>query len=716
MRVPTYDNLTTTPSTTPDAMYSQASGPNAEQIVGQQTQELGNATQKAADMSARIQINAQQMIDQVRVNDAVNKARQAAQDLAYNPNNGYLNLKGDAALTRPNGQDLPSEYGEKLQTSLSGLAGTLSTDEQRRQFSLSSQELQTQFHGQVQSHMLGEFQSHVLSVQDGTINLASDDAKRNWSDPDRITPSLDAAKAAVWQKGQVSGWSANQTAAAMLTTTSKVHSEVVTSALENNNPNYALTYFDKNKGEMTADDILRMQGHVNHQVWAGQAQSAVQVATSKAMPAVAPTDFDRMTNITLQSESGGRRYATDGSLLTSPAGAKGEMQVMPGTSTAPGFGVKPAQDNSPQELARVGRDYLHAMLQRYGDPAKAWAAYNAGPGAVDKALKVAGSGAQGTSSDWLSQMPEETQKYVTQNVASLQASGGQPPKPTELEFVNNALSALPPGSPPDVVKMTRDQATAQFGIITKTMTETGNNAVSEAQRWLASNGGQYSMMPASLRDSVTRFAPDKADDLLKYAEHFAKPVESKTDLVLYNRLESHPEEMVKMTDPQFESLRPYLSIADFKYFSKQRQHALNDTTEDSAQGINSAAVKAALTPRLESLGISTTPGTKDTAGRERLGGVQQFVRESIFSAQQQEGKKFTPAEVEKHIDSLFSKSVTFRNSLWGGTSSQPLMQLQIGDLPSGAADGLRNSLIASGNKAPTNTDILNLYRRVHVKQ
>ena len=104
-------------------------------------------------------------------------------------------------------------------------------------------------------------------------------------------------------------------------------------------------------------------------------------------------------------ESRGNRYGKDGQLLTSPKGAQGEMQVMPGTSGDPGFGVAPAKDKSPEELARVGRDYIAAMQKRYGDDAQALAAYNAGPGAVDKAIKAKGGA-------WLSVLPKETRDYV----------------------------------------------------------------------------------------------------------------------------------------------------------------------------------------------------------------------------------------------------------------------------------------------------------------
>jgi hypothetical protein len=73
----------------------------------------------------------------------------------------------------------------------------------------------------------------------------------------------------------------------------------------------------------------------------------------------------------------------------------------------------------------------------------------------------------------------------------------------------------------------------------------------------------------------------------------------------------------------------------------------------------------------------------------------------------------TPQEIEQHVDTLFSKSVTFKGLLWG-SSTENLMGMQFKDLPSGAADQLRQVLVKKGNLNPTNNDILNLYRRIHV--
>lgn len=121
----------------------------------------------------------------------------------------------------------------------------------------------------------------------------------------------------------------------------------------------------------------------------------------------------RLRAAIMGKESGGRRYDKYGNLLTSSKGAQGEMQVMPGTARDPGFGIKAARNNSPDELRRVGDEYASVLLNRYGDPKLAMIAYNMGPGATDKWL-AAGADVR--------KLPKETQGYI-RNVAL--AQGGE---------------------------------------------------------------------------------------------------------------------------------------------------------------------------------------------------------------------------------------------------------------------------------------------------
>lgn len=130
-----------------------------------------------------------------------------------------------------------------------------------------------------------------------------------------------------------------------------------------------------------------------------------------------PSFVDRIKHI----ESRGRRFGSDGKILQGPqtryGTAKGEMQVLDGTARDPGYGVAPAKDGSPEELARVGTQYAEALLSHFkGDEAKAGAAYNYGPGNVQKLLAKHGD-------NWMAYLPKETKNYV----ASLGSGGGQVP-------------------------------------------------------------------------------------------------------------------------------------------------------------------------------------------------------------------------------------------------------------------------------------------------
>ena len=151
---------------------------------------------------------------------------------------------------------------------------------------------------------------------------------------------------------------------------------------------------------------------------------------------MAQQTFEEIVAAVKQAESRGKRYAADGkTLTTSPKGALGEMQVMPKTILDPGFGVAPAKDKSPDEIARVGVDYLQAMKQKYGDTEKALIAYNWGPGSTDKWL-AAGADPK--------KLPAETRTYVERVKGFL---GGKD-VPRETSVAKKEREPLPASLPP----------------------------------------------------------------------------------------------------------------------------------------------------------------------------------------------------------------------------------------------------------------------------
>ena len=88
--------------------------------------------------------------------------------------------------------------------------------------------------------------------------------------------------------------------------------------------------------------------------------------------------------------------------LVSSAGARGYMQLMP--ATARGLGV--TNPNNPTQNINAGTKYIRQMLERYdGNVEMALAAYNWGPGNMDKAKRRYGS-------NWKSHLPRETRDYI----------------------------------------------------------------------------------------------------------------------------------------------------------------------------------------------------------------------------------------------------------------------------------------------------------------
>ncbi len=715
-KVPSYDNFQTQVASQPNVQLQAPGGPTPGAIAADQASNLGRAASSAGDAASKIMLDMQDQANQVRVNDAMNKARQTALTLTYDPQAGFKNLKGDAALTRPDGQSLNQEYGGKLQESIDGIAGGLANDAQRRAFGLQAGGLVTSFNGDVQGHILGEYRNYQLTTQDGTIKLGIDAAKLGWNNPEAIKPALDSVKAAVFETGRITGEGASETAAKMKTATSMVHLGVVESALQNNMPTYATDYLAANKGEMTADDILKVTGQVNHAMDGRQALDAVKAAGKTLTAQIAPTDSDRLTNIVRGMESGGDRDAV-GRFIPGQGTAKGDMQVMDATNKDPGYGVTPAKDGSKEERARVGRDYLAAMVTHYGNPALALAAYNAGPGNLDKAMAAAKKA--GTPENWLAGMPKETQDYVAKGMKQYGAGGGAPTFPTESAFVQSALDTLGANPRVELVKLTRDQAVAQYNMLDKSRKETADQAVMRAQQALVQNGGSFAALDPQLKSDVMRYAPDKYDDLQGYAGKIADPIRA-DNLPAYNQAVLHPEELARMPDAAFESfVKQSFTQRTAREIIKLRDDQLNGKTDTSAEGLNRPAISRALNAALDSLRIPTTHSVKDAAANERLGGIRLFVDNSILDAQRATGEKMTPDKVYAHIAGLFAKDVTFKNTLWyggaGADTSQKLMAMQISDLPSGAAAGLTQALIQGGNKAPTPTDVLNLYRKLHAK-
>ena len=165
---------------------------------------------------------------------------------------------------------------------------------------------------------------------------------------------------------------------------------------------------------------------------------------------MAKDDFEDFLSRITFAESRGKRTDSSGKLLEGPmtkyGTAKGELQVLDSTNKKPGYGIVPAKDETPDERARVGRDYLKAMLDKFKDKRTAAIAYNWGPGNTQKWLD-AGADEAG--------LPLETQNYV-KKVMGTGAAVAKAPAPSDVAPAPRQAAGAPavPANRPTVSRET----------------------------------------------------------------------------------------------------------------------------------------------------------------------------------------------------------------------------------------------------------------------
>jgi soluble lytic murein transglycosylase-like protein len=169
-------------------------------------------------------------------------------------------------------------------------------------------------------------------------------------------------------------------------------------------------------------------------------QAQLQQASATAAPASATTGAgsDVSGQFSDLINSAAQKYGVDPALLKglirqesnfnpnakSPAGAAGLVQLMPGTAAA--LGVTNPLD--PAQAIEGGAKYLSQQLKAFGnDPRKALAAYNAGPGAVQR---YGGVPPYAETQNYVRSVMAFADQYRSQSPQSTPATAGSMPYST----------------------------------------------------------------------------------------------------------------------------------------------------------------------------------------------------------------------------------------------------------------------------------------------
>ena len=630
--------------------------PSAAAAPAEAVARLGGQVAKYAEQR-------RQEFDDLRAEEAFNKLRERQMQLMLDPEKGFASVKSRDAVQRP----LVQEYGDQFQQAQNEIASSLQSESQRRLFQKRAGVAGLEFKNALMRHVLNESNQYANEVYQVTLAVETNRAVTDWQNPYTIQSSLDRIDAAIGQRAKREGLAADATDVLLRDARSKVHSAVIGSALEAGNVGYAEDYLKLNGGQMNAMDLLKVKGMVTKEadtrVALGTATEVVQGVLQKARP---DDDFGRLWNLLEQRESAGRQDAV------SPKGAVGVAQVMPTTGPeAAKLAGLPWDEKRFRADAdynrRLGQAYFAKQLQTFGGSVpKALAAYNAGPGAVQKAVKAAkenpalGEGGE----DWLALLPRETQDYVAAILPKYQDGvSGVPARPTLEQIHEQVRERIGTGNP-ERLKLAIDEATRQWKDADAARKQREDEALGDAFRLLEANGGRWDALPPSLK---ARVPADRFGSLREYASKVAKGQPVETDWGTYYALRASPALLQKTN---LLALKPMIGDTEFKELARLQEELKSGNSTSAQTQLQTTHQRMAM--RLNEMGVDPTPKPGDKNAK-KVAQVWSLLDQRVRASETALGRKLKPEEMDNEIDRLFS-SVEVKGKLWG-TSTRRTFEL-----------------------------------------
>lgn len=241
--------------------------------MAEQAQEgLGNEISRYAEQELA-QINTTQ------AQDALNKLVAKKIDLTVG-DNGFRSVTGGKVLDKDaNGDTMLKTYPAQFNSAVSAIGAGLSGPAARL-FNQRASEMGNQFQAEVMTHVMDQTDAYHKNTLGAAASTFASAAALDPTNPVAVQGAIQGIKDAV------ASYSANPRAQDMTAfqkaAISNVHNNVVDQAIAQGNPEYALTYFNQNKAEMSPQDILQAEGKLTY----AKRQTAAIGAVSSAVDAL----------------------------------------------------------------------------------------------------------------------------------------------------------------------------------------------------------------------------------------------------------------------------------------------------------------------------------------------------------------------------------------------------------------------------------------------
>ncbi len=648
--------------------------PTSQAAAGLAANAFGAVEKTAVDIAAQQAGEA----DQARVLDARNGTQTKINSALFDPQGGYFQKQGaDAFEPGADGRSPGAAALADLQQHVSETADGLGNERQKRAYLEWANQSLTHVGGQIQQHEGAQFRVFQRGVGLSNIDTNKQTMGLNYNNPQALQSGLDGIYAASDKLAKLEGYPAEYGKSQGQKAASEALLGAANSALAQGDHASAVNILHDYSRHLDTNDMLGLYQKISQADDARAALSAATVTMSAAGNTLNSNEFDRFANITFDSESGGKHFDKSGTPITSSKGAVGIGQILPSTAEdwAKKAGIPWRPDvfnrsrtgDAATDAETVGYHKalsvtgLNSLLQQYhGDTSLAWAAYNAGPGAVkaatDKATKEGGY--------WLNYMPAETQAYVAKNRSALAAGEGRNQAPTLADLQAQAVKRLGPAATPNAIKLVTAHVADQYEVQQKAVKQRSEEAVAEAYRQVL-GGTKYADLPLDVQSNLAAFAPDKADSVKAFGEKLAKQPDFATTpkgWETYYKLMSNRD---LLRSVNLMALRPELGDSEFKQLT-ERQNT------QAAPGTKTTAVRGAgdiLSQYMKEAGIDPTPKDGDKEAAIKVGKIWSAYDQRVAAFEEQAGHKASTLDLEKIAGRMFTQ-VGVKGLLYG-TNEKP---------------------------------------------
>lgn len=404
---PAYD----TANASPDAFGAQ---------IGAAEQRLGATGEQAANTMSQAAIAFQGLQNETLAKNADIQLASKLTNLQMDPQSGYVTKMGKDAVDGYQG------YQDSVQQAYQDARASLPNPAAQRMFDTAAVKRVEYSLASGAQHAAQQNKIWQVGTAEARASTEMNVAANYYNDDTRFGQAVSTIKDEALQQGELQGWSPEMVAAKQQSYVSQAWQQRIMRYAQQD-PVAAQNMYSANQEQISAADRPNLEHYLKANVQPVLARNIVSNVMAGGSTVNGST-LDQLHAAVVKAESDGDTGAV-GPNVAGQGTAKGDMQVMDATNLNPGYGVQPAADNSPEERSRVGHDYLNAMIAHYGgDQSLALAAYNWGPGNVDKLLQGArASGAPLNDAQLLAKTPAATQAYVSKINAAVPPQGGTAP-------------------------------------------------------------------------------------------------------------------------------------------------------------------------------------------------------------------------------------------------------------------------------------------------